>query len=398
MTRGDNARQRAQLLAEFHTDVQKSLAGVRERKARDRRKAVGCVGLWVPEELIHAVGMLPVVIPPNTAPSTGGNPSLAPFFCAYVRGLEDMAQRGELDFFAGLVMEVCCNAYKAANWALEKNAPGLGPLVIMALPMALEKPGAKRYVLDELRDFLAAVEGIAGQRASEADLRASIRLYNRRRSLLKKLCDYRRARPSVLSARQTVEIVLSGMLIPREEYCDRLEALLATLEDRAPSVGEDDSSRVRVILSGSLCEHPEFDLLDLIDELGAAVVDDDLYAGSRYFATPVDESETVHPLEALADAYVNMQVPCPTRYRSRNWGWGDYLVEMAHKARAEGVINITCKFCEPHDVLYPFVRARLERAGIPEMHVESAHEAMASGQVRTRLQAFVEILQSRRGL
>ena len=131
----------------------------------------------------------------------------------------------------------------------------------------------------------------------------------------------------------------------------------------------------------------ELDVLDLVEELGAVVVDDDLYVGSRYFATQVDE--TLDPIEALAAKFIE-NIPCPTKYDPSK-DWGDYLVSMARRSRAGGVVIFMAKFCEPHGFDYPHLKDKLSDAGIPHLLLQTDHSG-PSGQIRTRLQAFIELI------
>jgi len=125
-----------------------------------------------------------------------------------------------------------------------------------------------------------------------------------------------------------------------------------------------------------------------VEELGALVVDDDLYVGRRYFQTLVNDQE--EPLVALARRYIE-DVPCPTKYNP-NKDWGEYLLRLCREAKADGVFIILIKYCEPHALDYPRLKQRLSQDNVPHLLIETDHSG-ATGQIRTRLQAFIEILQ-----
>jgi len=86
--------------------------------------------------------------------------------------------------------------------------------------------------------------------------------------------------------------------------------------------------------------------------------------------------------------------PCPTRVDIEA-DWGDYLIEKVSKAQAQGVINIMVKYCEPHAFYYPHVKKKLAQAGIPELLLETEHEQAPLGQYRTRLEAFLEMVEAK---
>jgi benzoyl-CoA reductase subunit C len=143
------------------------------------------------------------------------------------------------------------------------------------------------------------------------------------------------------------------------------------------------------VLTGSLCEAPPAELLALTEDLGGIVVDDDLYTGSRYFLTRVPSLP--NPIEALADAYLHMTAPCPTRIYPE-MRLGPYLVDMVKRAEAKGLIIILVKYCEAHDYTYPHMRRHLDSAGIPYLMIKTEHETSSVEQTKTRLQAFLEII------
>lgn len=299
----------------------------------------------------------------------------------------DVALKGKLDFLDGIICSDTCHTIRGIAGILKKNLPHLYH-DFLALPAAINLPVSKPYLMKELGRLKARLEEFAGCEITEEALQNSIALYNKNRALMRKLYDLRRAKPGLLSAKEMGAVVVSSMLLPREEHSELLEALLAELQAKEPASNE----KVKLILSGSLCEAPEADLLDLIEDVGAVIVDDDLYTGSRYVITDVEVK--TDPMEALADRYLKMRAPCPTRSNPQQ-DWAEYLLGMVRESGAQGVITILVKFCEPHAFYYPYVRQRLVAAGIPELMIETEHEELDLGQIRTRLQAFIEIIQER---
>jgi len=180
-----------------------------------------------------------------------------------------------------------------------------------------------------------------------------------------------------------VTIVAASMLMPKEEHSELLTNLLACVEGATQVT----NSKPKLLVSGNLCDWPAKGLMELIDEVGAVVVDDDLYTGSRYFVSQVDE--TLKPIEALAEQYIS-GLPCPTK-SNPDIDWADYLLGLVKRAGAEAVIILKMGFCEKHGYDYPYLKQRLSQAGIPHLLVETGHR-VALGQIRTRLQAFTEIL------
>jgi benzoyl-CoA reductase/2-hydroxyglutaryl-CoA dehydratase subunit BcrC/BadD/HgdB len=239
-------------------------------------------------------------------------------------------------------------------------------------------------VRQTMTSIRAEIEAFTGLAASDEALRASIATYNASRRLIRRLLDDRSAGLGGYSPVELQDIITASMVMdPGEHHALLTRALSGT--PRAP--GRDD--RVRVHLSGHLCHAPRRELLEVIEDSGALVVDDDLYHGRRYVSA--DVAESADPLGALCDWYArrNEAIPCPTRVQ-RDADWDGYLMTAIERSKAEAVIHLVPKFCEPHMLYYPELRRRLAEAGIPQLLLETEHEGMPLESFRTRVEALVE--------
>lgn len=372
-------------LSEFRRISSDPYSAVRERKEKTGKRVVACFPMHLPEEIIHAAGMLPVVFWGSDEPITVGHSHLPPYNCGLSRSVVDDAIKGKLSFIDGMVFYDTCLQARALPFIIGRNArPGYMETVY--LPPTLTNPVTRSYLVENLLKLKASLEEFGGKRISSEDLRQSILLYNQHRKLMERLYSLRRKSPGLLTAGDMVSIVQASLLVPKEEHNELLAGLLRDLESSVPSV----DGRHRVFLSGNMCQAPPVDLLASIERAGLVVVDDDLYVGSRYFANPV--SATGDSIEALADRFMKRSPPCPTK---SDWetDWTDYIAERAKRSKAKGVIVLLVKYCPPHLVYYPDVKRGLADRGIPEIMLETEHEVVSREQARTRLEAFVETLE-----
>jgi len=182
-------------------------------------------------------------------------------------------------------------------------------------------------------------------------------------------------------------IVQSSMIIPKEEHNQLLEQLLPKLQaKRVRSEG-----KARLVVSGHMCSAPKTDILDIIEEAGAVIVDDDLYTGFRYFATSVPLNG--NPIEGLAKQYLTNIPPNPTRWDPDN-DWAEYIIDMVNKNKADGVLVLVVKHCEAHHWYFAHIRRNLMAADIPYLLLETEHETVSLGPERTRVEAFVEMIKA----
>lgn len=362
-------------------------ATARDWKARTGRPVVGTFPMHFPAEVAHAAGALTAVVQASDETITTGGASLYPFFCGYTRSVVDQASKGHLDFLDTIMFGDHCVQMLSAADVVRIRRPNLYVgfhQLIPALKDNWSLPNAEKT----LRACIKDIENQLGVTVTDDELRTSIVLYNRNRRLIRELYRLRRTCTLSLTSRHMQNIVKSSMVMDKAEHTELLEELL-----EAVLKGTFDAPRTRVPLyvSGHLCHAPEPALLDLIEDCGAFIVDDDLYTGYRYVATDVDP--TGDPVNALARWYIerNGVVPCPTRL-DPGVDWDGFLLESVRRAGATGLIVLMVKYCEPHYFYYPRIKATFEAAGLPHLLVETEHDMSALGNLRTRVEAFVELL------
>jgi benzoyl-CoA reductase subunit C len=354
-------------------------------KDRTKKKVIGCFPMDIPEEIIHAAGMLPVVMWENDEPITLGGAHLSPYNCGIFRSVVDEGAKGKLGFLDGFVSYETCLQARHVQYILQKTGMS-GYFQRIFLPGRVTGRAGKQFMIENLERLKKSLEDFGKVDISRERLVQSILIYNENRGLLRRLYQLRKKNPGLLKAREISAIVQSSMLMPKEEHSPLLARLLQDLETGAP----EPEKRPGIILSGSLCAAPRNFLLDLIEEAGMVIIDDDLYVGSRYFMN--DAKTDGDPLEALTDRFLQRVPPSPTRVDSE-MNWGDYLVQMVRDNKAAGVISLILKYCPPHLAYYPDMERKMAAAGIHSLMLEMEHEVASLEQVKTRLEAFRETLE-----
>lgn len=355
-----------------------------EWKARTGKPVIGSFPMNFPSEIIHATGALPLIVQESRTPITEGRSLLPEFYCSYTRSVADQAAVGELDVFDAFVLADHCvqllGAADVIRWAKPET-----PMHFAQFISSMDDPWSRPQVRDKVDALRAEVEEIVGVTVTDEALHASIRLFNENRRLLRRFYELRKAGLLSITARQLQVLVKSSMVMDIEENTSILAGMLAGIDPTAQA--PDD--HVRLHLSGHFCAPPRPELLDLIEECGAIVVNDDLYHGFRYISTDVPEDG--NPFDALATWYLdrNISAPCGTRVQ-RNVDWEAYLVDSLEDSKSDGVIVLMAKFCEPLMLYYPELRKALDGRDIPQLLIETEHEGLAVESIRTRVETFVE--------
>jgi len=377
-----------QLNAEAYAELARAAADpvgyAQAWKARTNRPVVGSFPMNFPSELTHATGALPVIIQESRTPITEGRSLLPEFYCAYTRSLADQAAVGELDVFDAFVLADHCVQLLGAVDVIRWSKPEK-PVHFAQFISSMDDPWSGAQVRDKIGSLRVELEEIVGVVVTADELANSIRLFNENRRILREFYDLRRAGLMRITAGQMQTLVKSSMVMDNEEHT----AVLRRLRDDIAPEDAAAESLVRIHLSGHFCAPPRPELLDVIEDCGVLVVNDDLYHGFRYVST--DVSEDLDPFDALALWYLdrNVSAPCGTRVQ-RNVDWDSYLVDSLGDSRADGVITLMSKFCEPLMLYYPELKKALDGHDIPVLLIETEHEGLAEESVRTRVETFVE--------
>jgi bcr-type benzoyl-CoA reductase subunit C len=358
-------------------------------KARTGRPVIGSFPMNFPSELTHATGALPVVIQESRTTITEGRSLLPEFYCGYTRSLADQAAIGELDVFDAFVLADHCVQLLGAVDVIRWAKPEI-PTHFAQFISSMDDPWSQGQVIDKIGSLRAEVEEIVGTVVTPEALSHSIRLFNENRRVLREFYDLRKSGRVRITASQMQTLVKSSMVMDIQEHSALLRDILSGLEPEARENGQSaPDSLVRIHLSGHFCASPRPELLDVIEECGALVVNDDLYHGFRYISTDVPED--VDPFDALALWYLdrNISAPCGTRVQ-RNVDWDSYLISSLEDSGSDGVITLMAKFCEPLMLYYPELKKALDGRDIPVLLIETEHEGVAAESVRTRVETFVE--------
>jgi benzoyl-CoA reductase/2-hydroxyglutaryl-CoA dehydratase subunit BcrC/BadD/HgdB len=308
---------------------------------------------------------------------------LQSYCCSLVRGALEDALSDRLAFLDGAVFPHTCDSIQRLSDIWRLNI-ARGFHLDLVLPVKLDTPSARRYLVEVVERFRAELGTKLGVAITDDDLRTAIVLYNQIRGALTKIYTLSGDRPGILKGSDLYALTRAAMIIDRTRLAPLLEEVVAEIE-RVPE-GQTETDRKRIVLSGGVCNHP--DVYTVIEEAGGIVVGDDLCTGSRSFGGLIDEK--AEPVAAIAERLLE-RIVCPAKHRGLT-GRADHLVRLAREKRARGVVFFLLKFCDPHAFDYPYLKEALDREGIASMVVEVEDRLPADGQLRTRFEAFIEMI------
>lgn len=369
-------------LQQFRQTSRQPADYARQWKARTNGKVVGHFCSYTPQEMIVAADALPFRILGSGADIARADSYLQAYCCSLVRGALEDALAGRLEFLDGTVFPHTCDSIQRLSDIWRMNA-GLGFHADIILPVKLDTESAAEYMAAVLERFRQDLEQGLGVTITEEKLAAAIHTCNRVRTSLGRLYDVRRSNPGVIGSSDLHAVFKAALVMDRTELADALDTLVGQLDAAPPEKG---GRAKRIVFSGGLCSMP--DIYRVVEEAGGQVVWDDFCTGSRYFEGLVDEQQ--EPIQALTQRY-RERVVCPAKHAGI-FNRGRYLLEKVKENQADGVIFLFLKFCDPHGFDYPYMKQMLDKEGVPNIMFEIEDQLSSEGQLRTRCEAFLEMI------
>jgi len=352
-------------------------------------KVIGYFCCFVPDEIITALDMVPFRIQGSqTDPIDEADALLEPMACPFARSCFNMALKGRYDFLDGFVAPHSCDTIEKmyAIWHANKPSPFNH---FLNVPHMMG-PSSDSFYKKELLYFVKRLEEYSGRKLETAKLRDAIKLYNKRRALLRELYELRRENPPRISGTEITKLLVAGMGIPAAKHIELISGLLDDVKKR-PAAQADGLPRI--FLWGN--EIDDIAFIQLVEECGAHVVMDDLCTGTRFFWEDVPETED--PFDGLVQRYLCTHCP-----RSLKPQAGNRIEDLASRFshirqfvsgwNAGGAIFYIVRYCDTCELEGPDLKEYLTGLQLPVLMIEDDYSTSTIGQLRTRIQAFLEMI------
>jgi len=364
----------------FHdaiNDIQKTASNIKQTK----QKIIGYLCSYAPEELIHAAGFHPMRLFSSKSEIILAENHLQAYCCSLVRGVLEDSLSGRLDFLDGTLFPHTCDTVQRLSdiWRLNNRYELFWDMI---LPVKLNTQSAKTYMLDVMTRFKGDLEKASGHRITEDDLNNSIQTFNQIRKNLSKIYALQSQHPGIIKGADLYALVKGSMIMNRDEAAGLLGIIVENLTQIEKPLG----SGKRLIISGSICDSPM--IYQAIEDAGSVIVGDDLCTGQRWFEGEIIENQA--PLMAIVSRYMD-RIVCPAKHVSSTIR-GENIVSLAKKNKADGVIFMLLKFCDPHAFDYPYLKKYLDKENIPNLMIEMDDQQQNQGQLSTRLETFSQMI------
>ncbi len=363
-----------------------NFTAAREWKAAEEgRKVIGYLPVYVPEEIIHAAGMLPLGIMGggDQMEVIHGDAYYQSYICRIPRSTIELGITKRLDFVDGMLFPSICDVIRNLSGMWKLMFPDVYVRYV-DLPQNYKDDIGGDFYQKEMRELLEGLEKLSGRKVSDDDIRNSIKVYNINRNLMRELYKTRAETPWKVPSSEVYLLGRAGLVITVEEHNEMLRDYLDAVkaEDRPMK------DNCRVVINGSFCEQPPLNLIKSIEMAGCYVVDDDYIQINRWLKEEVPTDGD--PLQALATAFLHHSGDTAAKYAEKEEDVGKQLIESIKENAAEGVIFAAPSFCDPALLWRPMLADRCTENNVPHISFKYAENSGQMAPIREQAGTFAD--------
>ena len=335
------------------------LGAVREWKARTGGLAIGYMPIYIPSELLHAQGVLPVGLQGarDDLEIIKGDAYYQSYICHIPRSTIELGLNGSLDCLDGVIFPAICDVIRNLSGMWQTLFPDKF-VRYLDVPQNFDPAIGGRFYRDELEGLSADLTARGARPYDPEALAASIALYNDVRGGVRDLYALRRREPWKVPTSELYLVLRATLVMPAEDA----RTFLRQYRELVESVDRQPLDQARVLLTGSFCEQPPIGLLRTLERSGCYIVDDDFVQIHRWIKSDIPTDGD--PLDRLVTAFLTDAVASPTRYIG-DGEKGAELLARVRESGAEGVLFCAPSFCDPALLDQPMAVRAVERTSVP---------------------------------
>ncbi len=360
-------------------------------KKQKGKKVIGSFCNFVPEELILASGAIPI------RHCAGFQDTILPAeeilprnFCPLIKSALGFSIMGDPLYEQSdvVVVPTTCDGKKKYCEIIGESKNTW----VMEVPHTTETPQARELWLEEIKLLKKNIEKLTGNRITSQSLKRAIQLSNKKRSLIRRLYEVRKRKSPPIWGRDALLVTSLSQFDNQQRWINKTEELCQELE--STETGVCPESAPRIMLTGSPVFMPTWKIPILIEESGGIIVCDDICTGSKGFWDPIEVPHWTMEdmLLALADRYLMNTCACFTPNTARLIRLQGFVEDF----KVEGLFYHILLACHIYGVEARRIENAMKAEGIPMLEIETDYSQEDVEQIRTRVEAFLEMIVARR--
>ena len=370
-----------EIINEFKAIADNPRKAMDDYKKETGKGAVGIMPVYCPEEIVHAAGYLPIGMwGAQKKQISKARTYLPPFACSIMQSVMELQLEGVYDDLEAVIFSVPCDTLKCMSQKWNRPVPA----IVFTHPQnrKIAKDAANVFAREEFNIVKEKLEDILDVHISNKAIKNSIAVYNENRAACREFSDVAAEYAAGVTPSDRHAVIKARWFMEKSRHTALVKELIAALKaEPAP-----EFKGKKIIVTGIQVE--PYDVLDIFQENGFAIVADDLAQETRNFRQDVPDDDDA--LMALARAW-NEFDGCSLA-TDANKPKGQMIIDAVKKYGADAVVVCMMKFCDPEEFDYPILLQEFEAAGVKNLYIEVDQESTAFEQVKTRIQTFAEIL------
>lgn len=370
-----------EIINEFKAIADNPRKAMDDYKKETGKGAVGIMPVYCPEEIVHAAGYLPIGMwGAQKKQISKARTYLPPFACSIMQSVMELQLEGVYDDLEAVIFSVPCDTLKCMSQKWNRPVPA----IVFTHPQnrKIAKDAANVFAREEFNIVKEKLEDILDVHISNKAIKNSIAVYNENRAACREFSDVAAEYAAVVTPSDRHAVIKARWFMEKSRHTALVKELIVALKaEPAP-----EFKGKKIIVTGIQVE--PYDVLDIFQENGFAIVADDLAQETRNFRQDVPDDDDA--LMALARAW-NEFDGCSLA-TDANKPKGQMIIDAVKKYGADAVVVCMMKFCDPEEFDYPILLQEFEAAGVKNLYIEVDQESTAFEQVKTRIQTFAEIL------
>jgi len=379
---------------DYYYQLYKELYGNRAKELlqakKQGKKIIGTFCNFIPLELIIAADAVPLRL------CTGFQDPILPSeeilprnFCPLIKSSYGISQMDSPHFNLVdiVIIPTTCDGKKKLAEILSENKQTW----VIEVPHTTETPQARRLWLTEIQLIKKQLEKVTGNKITAKKLKEAIEMVNKKRAVSRRLYELRKRTPPPIWGRDAMLVTNLSLYDDIKRWTERTEALCNELEKHTPVC---DISLPRVMLTGSPTVFPTWKVPVLTEESGGVIVMDDICTGSKEVWDPIEtmSGSMNDMLIAISDKYLMNTCACFTPNLVRL----NRIIQFAEEFKIDGVLYHVLQACHIYGMEELRIEKALEKMKIPILNIETDYSQEDVEQIRTRVEAFLEMVSIRK--
>ena len=383
--------------AEYLDFVVSEIHGLRVKELIEARnqgkKVIGTFCIFVPEEITIAADCIQVGLCAGADAGKEYAEKIVPRnTCPLIKSFVGFKLARLCPFFEScdlIVGETTCDGKKKAYEVFGEYAP----MYIMEVPQKKTKIDRELFKT-EILNYIKKLEEITRKKITAQDLKRGIEIVNNKRRVLQRLNQLRNLIPTPISGRDVLLINQISFYDDPVRFTEKISQLCDEIEQKVKqNKGVTNGQPVRILVSGCPMAVPNWKLPYVIEGSNAVVVCEESCIGTRNTRDLVEEDKETFDemVDAIVDRYLKIDCACftPNEERAQN------VLDLVNKYKTDGVIFYNLTFCQPYAQENMKLASMLNKKNIPTLNIETDYSMEDVEQLKTRVEAFVEMISNK---